>query len=85
MNYKVNLGIIVLALFGTIIFLFLNFICKKLIYFRYDFLGYNLIYFIISGVIFAEIATFLCYKYAICAEGSGIPEIKTFLTGTKYE
>ncbi len=51
---------------------------------RYEIFYDNLLLFVIIGVVYAEVATYLCYKYSISAEGSGIAEIKAWLSGTQF-
>lgn len=69
---------------ASILFMLLTYLSDTLNGLRFAFFSNSIILMVVSGVIGALAATGICYKFAVTAEGSGIPEMKTVLSGTNY-
>lgn len=84
-NTKIYLAIITITIVASVFFLIMVYIAKFLVTFKHANLAGNVYIFAISGVFSAFFATWICGKFAVMAEGSGIAEMKSILTGIQIQ
>ena len=83
-DFKVYCAIIAICSSLSILALIITKISITLFDLKHDYFGNNLFMLIIINLICSSIATLICAKITTTAEGSGIPEIKTILSGVDY-
>ena len=83
-NLKIYLAIVTITIGGSILFLMLVNVADALNAARWNYFSNSLPLMMLSGVASALVATWICFRFATTAEGSGQPELKTVLSGTKY-
>ena len=83
-NLKTYIAVITITVAGSVLFLILNNIANSLVNLRYVHCYHSLFLMLITGVIAAIFATGITGNFAPTAEASGLPELKTVLSGTIY-
>lgn len=84
-NLKLYLAIISVTIVGSVIFLILVYLAKFLTSFKNQNFVDNPYEFALAGVSCALLATWICGRFAVTAEGSGIAEMKSILTGIEID
>jgi H+/Cl- antiporter ClcA len=83
-NLKTYLAVVTITIAGSVMFLILINVANSLVGLRYEYCYSSLFLMLVTGVIAALFATGITGNFAPTAEASGLPELKTVLSGTIY-
>lgn len=84
-NVKLYVAIISITIIGSVFFLILVYLEKFLTNLKIMTFGTNIYGYSFAGVSAAIVATWICGQFALTAEGSGIAEMKSILTGIEIK
>lgn len=85
LSFKSYLAMVSITIIGSVLFLMLAAIAKYFTNTKHYYFGDSLTAYIIAGVAVANFATWICGRFSVTAEGSGIAEMKSILTGIEIE
>ena len=84
-NYKTYVFIFLVTSIASLIFVFITLFSNYVVKIKDLYISEDLFLFLLFNIITANIATGICDFVSQSAQGSGIPEIKSILTGVEYK